>query len=416
MRGKLTGFLLMTGAIAVASAFAVMAAGWTTNGSGEQVYQNADGSIVKNSWIKADNNGTTAWYYATNNGALKVSAWQKVGDSYYYFDDYGVMQTGWVDDYKYYCNPSNGAMITGWKQLTIPDEYQDNGEDYTSGENAWFYFNPSNGEKVASEDDDVLVRKIDGTAYGFDENGVMTTGWAKTEDKTPELAGYCYFAEKTDSKFKLGQRVEGTWYTTYGPTDDDGDTDTSLATGDVEYFYFKSNGHPVVGGSEVCLVERINGKIFLFNKYGNPATGLQYGSKDINVTTSDADVYYCGDSKSNSSATTGKKISVTDDGGESITILLQSNAKGVTGERSGYLYYQGKLQKAETGSKYMICVVDGEQYVVNQSGFVMKNKTKLKDADGNIMNTSSSGAPENYNGDTFESFTAAGPEIDTDDL
>ena len=30
------------------------------------------------------------------------------------------MQTGWVNDDNYYCDPSTGKMITGWKQLPLP--------------------------------------------------------------------------------------------------------------------------------------------------------------------------------------------------------------------------------------------------------------------------------------------------------
>lgn len=415
MHHKLTktlNIIGITAAMALLSCSAVFAEGWTTNSSGQQTYQNADGTTVKNVWIKTNNNGGITWYYTTNDGAIKTDGWLKVNNKSYYFDDSGVMQTGWVDNYTYYCDES-GAMVTGWKKLTIPDDFSYSDESYTSGDTGWFYFAQNNGKKYASDSDNVVIKKIDGHSYGFDSNGIMVTGWAKTEDSNPELAGYCYFVEKNDGNLKLGQRVEKTWYTTTGPTDDDGNTDESLATGDIEYYYFKADGHPVVGGTDVCRVERINGKIYLFNKYGNPATGLQYGAKNIDTTITDADVYHCGESKTSSSAETNKKIGIVDDGGESVTLQLLANGKGVTGQKGGYLYYQGKLQKAESGSRYMTCIIDGDEIVVNQSGSIMKNKTKIKDTNGNIMSTDSLGRPTAIDG-AFETFTAEGPEIDTD--
>lgn len=51
-----------------------LAAGWTYTTSGKQVYQQDDGSIAKNTWIKAEDNGNTIWYYATNDGSLKPMA------------------------------------------------------------------------------------------------------------------------------------------------------------------------------------------------------------------------------------------------------------------------------------------------------------------------------------------------------
>ena len=415
---KLFGLFLFAGAMTVLSAAAGMAAGWTTNNNGYQVYVNDNGETVTNSWIKAEENGNTIWYYATSNGTLRSGGWQKVGDIYYYFDDDAVMQTGWIDDYTYWCDES-GAMRTGWRYLPIPEEFAGYGEEYVSGSSAWFYFSPANGEKFKSDDSNVKAKKVNGTTYGFDSNGVMVTGWAKTEDTTPELAGYEYFAEKSDTHFTLGQRVQGTWYTTVGPKDDDDRYNNTgdLATGDVEYFYFKSNGHPLVGTKDVCLVQKINNKVFLFNHYGNPATGLNYGSKTPETTTVDeADVYYCGESKSNSSAVAGKKITITDDSGERITIELLSSAKGVSGTRNGYLYYQGKLQKAETGTKYQIALVDGKSYVVNQSGQIQKNKTRLIDADGNKFSTNSDGTlKEVLDGNAPGYLEVTGPEIDIDE-
>jgi len=118
MKKRTLPFLLLAG-ISLFSGTA-FAAGWNVNSRGQQVYQNDNGSVVQNSWIKINQNGQTIWYYATGDGSLKQDGWLKLQDSFYYFDGNGIMQTGWVNDDNYYCDPSTGKMITGWKQLPLP--------------------------------------------------------------------------------------------------------------------------------------------------------------------------------------------------------------------------------------------------------------------------------------------------------
>ena len=117
------GFKALLFSLTAASLFSgtAVAAGWTVNERGQQVYQNDNGSVATNTWIKMNQNGRTEWYYATANGSLKQDGWQKIGDSYYYFDGNGMMQTGWVQDDKYYCDPASGRMVTGWKLLPLPE-------------------------------------------------------------------------------------------------------------------------------------------------------------------------------------------------------------------------------------------------------------------------------------------------------
>ena len=83
LKDKLAKLMLVTGALAAISAFSVMAAGWTTNSSGEQVYVQDSGSVVTNSWIKASSNGQIIWYYATQDGTLRKNGWQTVNGKTY---------------------------------------------------------------------------------------------------------------------------------------------------------------------------------------------------------------------------------------------------------------------------------------------------------------------------------------------
>jgi glucan-binding YG repeat protein len=408
MKRKLTGFLVATGMFAMLASAGAFAAGWSTNQNGQQIYVNDQGKAVTNSWIKADNNGSVVWYYATSNGSLASEGWQTINGHKYYFDASGVMQTGWVDDNRYYCDPASGAMAIGWKQLQIPEEFYAESEEsgYQTGDTRWFYFN-SNGQVFRSDDSDkVTVKTIDNARYGFDRNGVMVTGWAKTEDKDPAIAGYCYFTEKQNGSFKEGQQLRATWFTTVGPTKQDGSVEDDLASGNVEYFYFKADGHPVAGLKDNSMVERVGGKRYLFNEYGNPLYGMQKGSASAG---GEIEYYYCGPSKSDCSVRTGK-FNMTQGNGEKITFYAEASGRGYTGVKDNYLYYKGKLQKSE--SSFMVCYVNNKPYVINTNGQVQKSKSSLRDRDGNKVSTNSDGTLKANLDGSFDVLQAQAPEVD----
>ena len=381
------GFKALLFSLTAASVFSgtAVAAGWTVNERGQQVYQNDNGSVATNTWIKMNQNGRTEWYYATANGSLKQDGWQKIGDSYYYFDGNGMMQTGWVQDDKYYCDPSSGRMVTGWKLLPLPEGVSAAEGRKSINNNYWFYFNESTGEKLYARDERVVIKTIGNASYGFDENGIMVIGWAQTADGNPEIAGYSFFADKTEGKLKLGQRITESWYATVGPEGDN----ASLSTGNVEWFYFKNNGHPAAGNGSVYEVQRIGDKRYLFNEKGNPVYGIQKGKTSSNAAEA---FYYCGKNKDDSSVKTGK-MNLVDGEGEVITCYFENSGKGVTGVKQDYVYYNGRLQKAEKGTHYQKITLPGQNrsYVINESGRIMKSRTKYRDADGSKWSVNASG-------------------------
>lgn len=71
MKKEMCKLLTTAGLMTMLFGGTALAAGWTYTTSGKQVYQQDDGSIAKNTWIKAEDNGNTIWYYATNDGSLK---------------------------------------------------------------------------------------------------------------------------------------------------------------------------------------------------------------------------------------------------------------------------------------------------------------------------------------------------------
>ena len=63
-------------------------------------YVDQNGIMATDKWLKvsADNYGNYKWYYLGSTGRMISEAWKKISDRYYYFDDEGVMQTGWLGD------------------------------------------------------------------------------------------------------------------------------------------------------------------------------------------------------------------------------------------------------------------------------------------------------------------------------
>lgn len=382
MKKQIGRTILAAAVLTALASFGAYAGSWTTDSAGNYYYKNDDGSTAVNSWIKTTSGTQTIWYYVSSNGALVTDGWKQINGNYYYFDGTGVMQTGWVDNDNYYCDPSSGAMRTGWRQLELPEDVSVDDDKNGSG-TYWFYFNTKSGEKYHSNTGDVAERNIDGAVYGFDENGIMQTGWAQTDSNaSPEIAGYSYFAEKNGNGFKVGQRLKNTWYSTTGPEGED------VSTGDVEWFYFKSNGHPAASAqSDVNMVQVVNGSRFLFNQKGNPVYGIQkaYTSSDSSVS-----YYYAGTSRSDCSVRNGR-MTLTQDDGEKISCYFTSNGKGFTGVYNRYVYYNGRLQKAESDQKYQQITINSKTYAVDTAGRILKSRGSAKDADGNKFSTNSDG-------------------------
>ena len=91
----------------------------------DEYYVDSNGIMVTDSWLKEDcssqADGGTAWYYFDGDGEAVKEGWKKINNVWYYFNDVGVMQTGWVDENRYYTNES-GQMLTGWQLLDPPED------------------------------------------------------------------------------------------------------------------------------------------------------------------------------------------------------------------------------------------------------------------------------------------------------
>ena len=252
------------------------------NGNGEMAvntwvdntyYMDSNGILVTDKWMKFQESGSSEykWYYFGSSGKAIMDNWSKINNKWYYFDSNGEMQTGWVLDNMYYCG-TDGVMRTGWQKLFPPDSDYDPdrmspGDEDDDGKR-WYYFSDSGKKYMPKETSgDYGTYKIDGVAYCFDSDGALQIGWKNVgvDNADYDIQNYKYY--DSSGKLRTG------WYSIEPPED------LSGYEGDVEWFYFSSNGTPKAGPKEgeatTQNLTKINGKTYLFNDRGNPVYGLQ---------------------------------------------------------------------------------------------------------------------------------------------
>ena len=135
----------------------------------EEALAAADGT-TKLGWVKKDNN----WYYVTAKG--NKTGWAKIDGKYYFFNNNGVMASGFIKDQnKWYYLSKSGEMQTYWQKVNGKWYYLDTktGAMQTGwlklGQR-WFYLDPTNGDLKTG------WQKVDGRWYYFDNDGIMYGG------------------------------------------------------------------------------------------------------------------------------------------------------------------------------------------------------------------------------------------------
>lgn len=377
----------------------------------DEYYVGSDGIMVTDSWLREDCSSETdsgiAWYYFDSRGQAVKEGWKKIDDVWYYFDDVGVMQIGWVDENRYYTN-ENGQMLTGWQLLDSPEDVsydEDEEEEYdpfTQADNEgkyWYYFK-SNGRKVTPDEDsgnEYGTVRIDGDYYCMNSDGAMQYGWKNVEGGS-SITSYKYF--KSDGKMVTG------WYSLAAPRGIDDSSD------EIHWYYFNSKGVPKADEDGIPTKDdllTINGKTYLFNNVGNPVYGLRKVYLGESEDESNYTSYYFGEDDNDCWAHSGK-IKVEEDSGEENTYYFTSAGRGFTGIKDNYLYYVGKLQVAQN-DKYELINVPGKDYavMVNSSGKVMKSTT-VKNSDDIKYKTNSSGQVIEIDGEEVSGVTGIDPE------
>lgn len=181
---------------------------------------------------------------------------------------------------------------------------------------------------------------------------------------------------------------------------------------DIEWFYFSNKGVPKVGppkgSAKSSDLVKINGNTYLFDENGVPVYGLQKVFTD--KEESEYTAYYFG-TRAQSAMLKGKHN--VDEGSNTVQYYFSSTGKGYTGVYENYLYYMGKLQKADSGSRYEVFTIwtgnNPKNYVVNSSGKIAKNTT-VKDRDGVKYKTNGSGILIKEDDEEVEGKTYKSPE------
>lgn len=362
-------------------------------------YVTSSGRRAADRWIFMEEgtdgapNSDSGWYYFDSNGRVVTDGWRTIDNKRYHFDSDGTMQYGWYNDEDnvYYLGDENdGAAKTGWLSLDYDeDEGQEDGVVAQESESGtWFYFQ-ANGRMVkASGESGYVSRNINNARYYFDENGIMATGWAavvdQADDDTTGISTLKYFGSSDQGQMRRGWR-----YLMEDPEDSDmGDEDFSFAVasssnadrydgGEGAWYYFDNNGVPAYLSSNASTITeattRINGSRYFFDEYGRMQSGLLgFAMPDGTIASA-----YFGADDSDGRMKNERQTNVYEEDGDRSTFYFTSTG-GYTGERSGYLYSNGKLVQAEDGEDYQVFEVGGNLYLVNESGRVQTSNRTLR--------------------------------------
>ena len=218
-------------------------------------------------------------YWYLYNGTYTLKGWQKVGNTWYFMDNDGIMQTGWLkDNGNWYLLDSSGAMLTRWQYL----------EDYKS----WFYMNDSgvmqtgwlfyNEKWYYLKSSGAMAtgwEKVNGTWYFMDDFGVMQTGWLKIDDEWFLLSdsgamltgwqrrGETWYYMNPSGKMLTGwQKINNVWYY-LNPS---GAMLTGWQKIDGDWFLLSDSGAMLTGW------QKMGNNWYYMNPSGRMLTGWQY--------------------------------------------------------------------------------------------------------------------------------------------
>ena len=127
-----------------------------------------------------------------------------IGADSYYFDESGILGTGWVNyDGAWHWLGTSGRIATGWAKVADAWYYMDNSGAMTTGwtqvRGSWFYLADSG--KMATG-----WTKIGDSWYYFQESGAMATGWVND-------GGTWYYLNEFGQMATGPVQIDGTWYT-----------------------------------------------------------------------------------------------------------------------------------------------------------------------------------------------------------
>ncbi|SFR86810.1 Putative cell wall binding repeat-containing protein [[Clostridium] aminophilum] len=425
----------------------------------DDYYVGEDGAMITNGWVKAladdddvDSPEDTGehWYYFNAKGKKVTSSKKTIGGKTYHFDEDGKMLSGWQqsNDTVYYLGTADEGWETRnqWRWLQKPGIDDDDDvtgirvlectEDDDCDDEGWYWFD--NSGKLYHKNG---IKTIKDKKFIFNEHGQMLYEWINNSKVT--VGSYAQLdGQSTAGESSLTDMV---WYKENGDDADSGSrykgwqyisgSEDVGTDGDTNWYYFKDgkakhaeeedwnqltdDNKPVYRKKEKLSWNGKSGT-FCFDQNGKMKTGLQYIAGKTYFFSNDGYMQ------------TGKVSNVEEADGDSFSYYFNTKnsgkGQGYTGEKDGYLYFNGK--RLEADDDYRIYYVNGNYYVVNNKGKLQKTfkKKDLELPDGVVQEdvTISSIAKKTYKiaADatiTSDSFTAtldevaAAPHIQLDD-
>lgn len=195
-----------------------------------------------NQWISYKKSGKPIYYYVGED-YVGVTGWKFV-DAWYYFNDFAVMQTGWLSyNNKWYYLHESGRMLTGVRWIGENYYALDsvNGDMKHSGwiedNGNWYYSHDVGGSLLRN-----TWYKIEGSYFYFNNDATMKKGWLKYNN-------YWYFLQDNGAMATGWKDIGESRY--YFKTSGEMVTGVHVIGG-VEY-EFNSSGHLIRTGKKVNI-------------------------------------------------------------------------------------------------------------------------------------------------------------------
>ena len=166
----------------------------------DDVHFHVDASVHEGgAWV----NDPAGWKYCYTDSTCAKGP-LAIGADSYYFDENGILGTGWVSyDGAWHWLGTSGRIATGWTKVADAWYYMDNSGAMTTGwtqvRGSWFYLADSG--KMATG-----WTKIGDSWYYFQESGAMATGWVND-------GGTWYYLNESGQMVTGRVQIDGTWYT-----------------------------------------------------------------------------------------------------------------------------------------------------------------------------------------------------------
>lgn len=190
--------------------------GWIKLGSGDDLKYYYYGSNFRQYTGLKTIKGKKYYFNPKNGNAREESTWCKIGKHWYYFNEKGVLQTGFqtINGKRYYLSGS-GVRKKGWQTVNGLKYYMD--KKTAVVKTGWFEYNGNkyylNPVKTSSTYGAAKTGwvKISGYWYYFNNDGTMKTGWLTLTDSSGNVKKY--YLDPTTGKMATGtKKINGTTY------------------------------------------------------------------------------------------------------------------------------------------------------------------------------------------------------------